>query len=172
MCVQFRRIILGIAGAVFFFTGQSAFAQNPVPLKQFKDWAAYTYSDKNGKLCYALSKPKQSFPEDRNHGDVFFFVSTRSSENIKNEPSFLAGYPLKEGSSVTVKIGNASFKMFVKDDGAWLENVADEARLVKEMKGGREMEVSGTSSRGTQTRYIYSLSGISAALAEVTKACP
>ncbi|WP_248304556.1 invasion associated locus B family protein [Breoghania sp. L-A4] len=153
------------------FSGAAANAQSPTLLNQFKDWAAYAHSGQNGKFCYALSKPTTLSPTDRNHGDVFFFVSTRPNEGVSNEPSLLVGYPFKENSSVSVDVDGQKFEMFTKGDGAWVKNAADEARLVSAMRAGRAMKVSGESSRGTATSYTYSLAGITAAVNAASEAC-
>lgn len=152
-------------------SGAAASAQSPTLLNQFNDWAAYAHSGKNGKFCYALSKPTEMLPGDRNHGDVFFFVSTRPKEGVSNEPSLLVGYPFKENSSVTVDVDGQTFEMFTKGDGAWVKNAADENRLVSAMRAGRSMKISGQSSRGTTTSYTYSLSGITAAVNAASGAC-
>ena len=49
-------------------------------------------------------------------------------------------------------------------------SAADRA-IVAAMKAGRQMIVRGTSTRGTLTTDTYSLSGFSAALAAIDKAC-
>ena len=59
--------------------------------------------------------------------------------------------------------------MFSQGNNAWLTNVAEEPALVDAMRSGRSMKVSGQSTRGTQTNYTYSLSGVTAALSEVAK---
>ena len=163
--------MLATAILALALTGGVANAQSPTLLNQFKDWAAYAHSGKNGKFCYALSKPTDMSPSDRNHGDVFFFVSTRPNEGVSNEPSLLVGYPFKENSSVSVDVDGQKFEMFTKGDGAWVKNAADENRLVTAMRAGRSMKVSGQSSRGTGTSYTYSLSGITAAVNAASGAC-
>ena len=155
----------------FALSGGAALAQTPTLIEQFKDWAAYSYGGAKGKVCYALSKPTQMSPSDRNHGDVFFFVSNRPSEGVINEPMVMVGYPFKEGSSVTVDVDGTKFTLFTKGDGAWVENAAQEKQLVAAMKAGRAMTVSGESGRGTQTSYRYSLSGVTAAIGAADKAC-
>ncbi|SDR28293.1 hypothetical protein SAMN04515695_4087 [Pseudovibrio sp. Tun.PSC04-5.I4] len=156
---------LGISGA-------TANAQSPALLKENKDWATYTFNTQaGGKVCYAISAPTQSLPTDRNHGEVFFFVSTRPSEGVNSEPSFIVGYPFKAGSLVTADIDGQKFTMFTKGDGAWVQNAAEEKRLVDAMKAGRAMSVFGQSTRGTQTSYKFSLSGITAAVRDASNAC-
>ncbi|MHC5655613.1 invasion associated locus B family protein [Stappia sp.] len=152
-------------------TGASAQAQTPTLIGQNNDWDTYSYGGAKGKVCYALSKPTKLAPSDRNHGDVFFFISNRPGENVNNEPSVIVGYSFKEQSSVSVDIDGNKFTMFTKNDGAWMANPTEERQLVGAMKAGRSMVVSGVSSRGTQTTYTFSLSGVTASISAADKAC-
>jgi hypothetical protein len=149
----------------------TAAAQSPSRLGVFKDWTAYSYADGRGKVCYAASQPKETEPKNVNRDPIFFMVSTRPADRVNNEVSVLVGYPLKQDSKVSVDIDGKSFVMFTKDDGAWVENIADESVLVDALKAGSKMVVKGTSRRGTNTIDEYSLAGISAALDSVAKAC-
>jgi len=167
--MQARTLVPALLAVVL--SGAAASAQTPTLLKQHKDWAAYTHAGGGGKVCYALTKPKEALPGDRNHGDVYFFVSTRPSEGVSSEPSLLVGYPLKDKSTVSINIDGKSFNLFTKNDGAWVENAAMETQLVSAMKAGREMMVKGQSSRGTNTSYKFSLSGVTAAIATAANAC-
>ncbi len=143
-------------------------AQTPKPIKQHKAWGAYTYNDtKAGQICYILSIPTVKEPSDRDHGDVFFLISQKPDGSKAFEPQVEVGYPLKTSTPVTVTIDGKNFKMFSQGNNAWLENVSQEPALVAAMKTGRSMKVSGQSTRGTQTTYTYSLSGVTAALNEV-----
>ena len=163
--------MLATAILALALSGAAANAQSPSLLSTFNDWAAYAHTGQKGKVCYALSKPTEMQPPDRNHGEVFVFVSTRPGENVRDEPSFLVGYPFKEGSSVAVDIDGNKFTMFTKGDGAWVENAAEEQRLITAMKGGHSMKLSGVSSRNTNTSYTVSLSGVTAAINAADKAC-
>ncbi|MEZ5840476.1 MAG: invasion associated locus B family protein [Hyphomicrobiales bacterium] len=148
-----------------------AAAQKTTPLEQYKDWGAYAFSSGGGKVCYVISKPTAKEPSDRNHGDVFFFITHRPSESVRNEASLHVGYTFRDGSPVVIDIDGTKFRMFSKDDGAWVENAADEGRLIGAMKAGHGMNVTGTSSRGTETKYSFSLSGVTAALGRIDQEC-
>lgn len=167
--MQAKTLIAGLVGLIV--SSAAAFAQTPTLLKQHKDWAAYSHAGGSGKVCYALTKPVEMLPGDRNHGDVFFFVSSRPSEGVSAEPSLLVGYPLKEGSNVVADVDGTKFNLFTKGDGAWVENAATEAQLIAAMKAGRQMTLSGQSSRGTNTSYKFSLSGVTAAINDAAAAC-
>lgn len=156
-------VSLGLAG--------EAMAQSATVLSTHRDWEVRTYSASSGKVCYAISAPTTKEPTNVDHGDIFFFVSTRPGQSVANEPSTIVGYTFKPDSTVTVDIDGNKFSMFTKGDGAWVDNAAEEARLIGAMKAGRSMKVSGMSQRGTNTNYTYSLSGITAALNAVATAC-
>ncbi len=147
----------------------AAIAQTPKAIKQHKAWGAYTYDDaRAGKICYILSIPTVKEPGDRDHGEVFFLVSQKPDGSGKFEPQVEVGYPLKSDADVTVTVDGKSFKMFSQKNNAWLTDVSQESDLVNAMRNGRSMKVAGVSVRGTQTSYTYSLSGVTAALKEVS----
>ncbi len=162
-----------IAAILLVLLPISAFAQGaPTLLEQYNDWEAYRYDGGGQKTCYILSKPKTLSPPNRNHGDVFFFLTSRPAENVFNEVSVLVGYPFAPDSTVTVDIDGQNFTLFTKDDGAWVEQPADEQQLVAAMKAGRSMSVRGKSARGTDTTYTFSLSGVTAGANRLASECP
>lgn len=161
---------IAIASMVFALPLSMAQAQTPKPIKQHKAWGAYSYDDaRAGKICYILSIPTLKEPSDRNHGDVFFLVSQKPDGSKNFEPQVEVGYPLKANAAVTVTIDGKTFKMFAKGNNAWIEDISQEPTLIKAMQAGRSMKVVGQSTRGTQTSYTYSLSGVTAALNEASK---
>lgn len=160
-----------IAALIFILMPFSAAAQVPTLLEQYDDWEAYRY-EQDGKLtCYLLSKPTTLAPSDRNHGDVFFFLTSRPDEQVTNEVSILVGYPFEPDSTVIVDIDDREFSLFTKDDGAWVEAPADEAQLVAAMRAGSRMSVRGQSARGTDTTYTFSLSGVTAGSNRIATGC-
>ena len=142
-------------------------AQAPTRIKQHNAWGAYTHNGTNGKVCYVLSVPTQKEPTDRDHGDVFFMVAKHPGQNVNLEPQFTVGYPFAENSKVTLNIDGKNFSMFTKGSNAWMENPAEESTVVAAMKAGSKMSVSGQSRRGTNTKYAYSLSGVTASLKDI-----
>ena len=142
-------------------------AQAPTRIKQHNAWGAYSHTGSNGKICYVLSVPTQKEPADRDHGDVFFMVAKHPGQNVNYEPQFTVGYPFADNSKVTLEIDGKKFSMFTKGSNAWMENPAEEPTVVAAMRAGSRMSVSGQSRRGTETRYAYSLSGVTASLKEI-----
>lgn len=155
--------------AILVMTAPVAFAASPSPtrIQQFNAWGAYSYQSPKGKVCYVLSVPTSAKPTDVDHGDVFFLISQRPGQNVTYEPQAMMGYELKEGSKVEVAVDGKDFTMFTKGNSAWVENAAQEPALVGDMRAGRSMTVKAISSRGTNTEYTYSLSGVTAALDKI-----
>ncbi|EFM57049.1 invasion associated locus B family protein [Brucella inopinata] len=158
-------VALALAGVVASSLAASAKTSY---LGEFKDWGVYQNSKLAGNKCYALTVPLRSEPSTVKHGDNFIILS---KENGKYSPQLVMGYPLKPGKEVSVTVDSKRFPFFAEGNRAWTENVADEARLVSAMRAGKTLKVQATSARGTQTRYSFSLMGLSAALQRVDR-CP
>lgn len=153
-------------------------AQAATPIGSFRAWNAYTYSDGEGKSCYIASQPQSSkySREISGRDPAFFLITTRVSSDpqktVRNEVSTIIGYPFKADSNVTVAVDGQSFTMFTREDNAWFTDRNTEASFVAAMKAGTTMTVEGTSGRGTVTTDTYSLSGVTAGLDAIAKACP
>ena len=145
----------------------------PSLLGQFGDWGAYTAANGGKKLCYALAKPasQATEPANRPRDPAYIFVSTRPSENVRNELSIVIGYPFKPGYEANVDIGSAKYVMYTQGDGAWIKNAAEEARMVDAMRRGSDLVVTGESGRGTKSTDRYNLKGLSQALDRVAQEC-
>lgn len=152
-------------------TAAAAAAAQPTLLGQYADWGAYTAAPDGKKVCFSIAKPKSSTtnPAGRKRDPAYVFISTRPSENVRNEVSVVIGYPFKGDASA--EIGTTKFAMYTQNDGAWIKNVAEEARLIDAMRKGADMTVRGTSTRGTQSTDTYSLKGLTQAMDRVAQEC-
>lgn len=170
-----------LAPAAVAQSGKPAAASNiggatPHLIGQFGDWAAYTAAPGNRPVCFALSKPTSGQTSPANRRDesmvVYMFISTRPKEKVKDEVSILVtGYAFKPGSDATATIGSANFALYTQNDGAWIKNAAEEARMVDAMRKGADLVVKATTSRGTETTDNFSLKGIAEALDRVAQQC-
>jgi invasion protein IalB len=160
---------------------KSAPATAPVPggggqpnlLGQFGDWGAYSANSGGKQICYALAKPSSQAtqPPNRPRDPAYIFVSTRPAENVRNEISIVIGYPFKPGYEGSADIGSAKYALYTQNDGAWVKNPAEEARMVDTMRRGTDLVVTGESGRGTKSTDRYNLKGLSQALDRVTQEC-
>lgn len=142
-------------------------------LGQYGDWGAYMATPGGKKVCFALAKPNASStnPPNRPRDPAFLFVSTRPAEKVKEEVSVIIGYPFKPASEAAAEIGSTIFALYTQNDGAWIKNAAEEARMIDAMKKGADVTVKGESGRGTKTTDVFSLKGLSQALDRVASEC-
>lgn len=142
----------------------------PALVAQFGDWGVYV--NKTAKICFALTQPKERQPVNVKRDPAFFFVTTRPADKLVNEVSIMTGLPLKEDAEVTLVSGGASFPLYVKGQGLWIRNPADEAKLLDALKKDKELTLTLTPSKGAATTDRYSLTGLPQALERVAKECP
>jgi invasion protein IalB len=145
-------------------------------LGQYGDWGAYAASPGGHKVCFAIAKPTSSVDNPPNRRTaanvVYLFVSMRPEEKVSNEVSMLVtGYQLKPNSEATLTIGGTNFAMYTQNDGAWVKNAAEEAKLVDVMRKSADVVIKATTSRGTQTTDTFSLKGVSQAIDRAAQEC-
>lgn len=137
----------------------------------FKDWSVYKHEAADQKLCFAASRPKDSEPKDQKRIDVYFYLTLWPKDGVKEEVMVRLGQPLKKGTDVTVTIGSENFRLFAKDDKAFVEDADAERKLVAAIRKGDRLIVKATLAAGGATTDVFSLLGISAALKKVEEAC-
>ena len=138
---------------------------------KYKDWLAMTVTDGSGKICFAQSSPVLQAPKS-NKRDAKLFVAFRPVEKIINEVSVTGGYEFNNKNSVTATSGKNKFKFDIKEQGfAWIADTKIEAKMIKKMKKGSRIMVTGYNQKGSQTIDHYSLLGFTKAYNTVKKAC-
>lgn len=150
--------------------GATAPAGAETLLGQHRDWTARSYEEGGAAVCNMFSAPKRDEGDYTTRGEIIAFVTHRPDGQQWNVLAFDMGYPIQEGSEVTVEIGSESFSLFTRGDLAF-SYPRDDAALVRAMRAGAEMIVRGTSARGTATRDTYSLIGFTAAHDAINRAC-
>ncbi|UTW55618.1 invasion associated locus B family protein [Kordiimonas sp. SCSIO 12610] len=151
-----------------------AHAQKRDIIGSFRDWDALLIKEGNTKTCYMISTPKRSTANKKNvrRGDIYITVTNRPNVGVKTEVNAVMGYPLRPNSEVSFQIdGKRAQRLFTEGSTAWAYDGKDDAKLAAAMKAGSRLVVTGTSARGTRTTDTYSLSGFTAALNAINKAC-
>tara|TARA_B100000214_G_C23825820_1_gene561830 strand:+ start:308 stop:820 length:513 start_codon:yes stop_codon:yes gene_type:complete len=146
-------------------------AENLKKIGKFKDWEVMVVSDTSGKVCFAQSIPVLQAPK-KDKRDARLFVTFRPEEKISNEISTTAGYKFNKNNSVLATSGNNKFKFDIKQQGfAWMTSNKKEKIMVKVMKKGSRIMVTGYNEKGSQTIDHYSLLGFTKAYGTAKKAC-
>jgi len=145
----------------------------PKLLGQYGIWGAYTASPGGKKVCFVLAKPtgSETNPPNRPRNPVYMFISTRPADKVTNEVSLVVGYPFKAGTEATAQVGGTSFALYTQQDGAWIKNATEEAKMVDAMRGGNSAVIKGVSAKGTQSTDTFALKGVAQALDRTAQEC-
>ena len=147
------------------------FAEELKKVGKYKDWEVMVITETTGKVCFAQSTPVLQAPK-KNKRDARLFVTFRPNEKISNEISATAGYEFNKDNSVTATSGKNKFKFDIKQQGfAWMTSNKKENKMVKIMKKGSRIMVTGYNEKGSQTIDHYSLLGFTKAYNTAKKAC-
>ena len=168
-----KHILVGAAFVGSLFAAFGARADAPVSMGTFEDWEAFSYQSAGAPVCYVFSVPKKTETAKKiaKRDPVYFLVTDFPGRKIKGQVSTIIGYPFKESSTVTVKIDDQSFDLYTSGDTAWAAAADVEAKVVKALKTGKSLSVTGTSWKGTQTTDSYSLAGIVKAMEKIDTTC-
>ena len=163
--------ILFLSIFILIISVSKTFAKDLKKDGKFKDWEVMTISEASGKICFAQSVPVLQAPK-KNNRDARLFVTFRPGEKISNEISVTAGYEFNKNNSVLATSGNNKFKFDIKQQGfAWMTSNKKEKIMVKIMKKGSRIMVTGYNEKGSQTIDHYSLLGFTKAYNTAKKAC-
>lgn len=163
---------LAVFCSVTFFAVSAAQAGIPQSIGEFDDWSAYYYKDGNNSVCYMASTPKKDEGKYTKRGDIYTVITHRPKEKSFNVININAGYTYKPNSQVKIQIGNKTYdKLFTDGDKAWAISEKIDNEIVAAMKRGTRMVVTGTSSKGTETKDTYSLKGFGKAYMVISKKC-
>ena len=154
-----------------FFSIPKTFGDDLKKIGKYKDWQAMVVTSDSGKICFAQSLPVLQGPKSNNKRDAKLFVSFWPYDKSKNEISVTAGYEFNS-NSVTAQSGKNKFKFDIKEQGfAWIADTKIEAKMIKKMKKGSRIMITGYNQKGSQTIDHYSLLGFTKAYNTIKKAC-
>ena len=157
---------------IFLITSLSkTLASDLKKIGKFKDWEVMVVTEASGKVCFAQSIPVLQAPK-KDRRDARLFVTFRPSEKISDEISTTSGYEFNKNNSVLAASGNNKFKFDIKQQGfAWMPSNKKEKIMIKVMKKGSRIMVTGYNEKGSQTIDHYSLLGFTKAYGTAKKAC-
>ena len=165
-----KKIIIILPIFFLSFLTQSS-ADEIKKIGKFKDWEAMVVTEVTGKVCFAQSSPILQAPKS-NKRDAKLFIAFRPAEKIINEVSVTAGYEFNKNNSITAASGKNKFKFDIKEQGfAWIADTKIEFKMIKRMKKGSRIMITGYNQKGSQKIDHYSLLGFTKAYNASKKAC-
>ena len=162
--------ILLILPIFFIFYYSQLTAEEVKKIGKFKDWETMIVTEDSGKVCFAQSSPILQAPKS-NKREAKLFIAFRPADKIIDEVSVTAGYEFNS-NTVTAQSGKNKFKFDIKEQGfAWIADNKIEFRMIKRMKKGSRIMITGYNQNGSQTIDHYSLLGFTKAYNASKKAC-
>ncbi len=156
---------------IFILSIASSYADEIKKLGKFKDWEALVLVKENEMVCFAQSKPILQSPKSKTR-EARLFVTFRPNDKITNEISTTSGYEYNSQNSILAKSGKTKYKFdLVQDSFAWIVENKIEKKMIKTMKRGSRIMITGYNQSGSQTIDHYSLLGFTKAYNEVKKSC-
>ncbi len=169
MSIIKKILILSVIISAMLFP--KTFADDLKKIGKFKDWEVMVISEQSGKVCFAQSVPVLQAPKS-NKRDARLFVTFRPNEKIKDEISASPGYEFNKNNSVIATSGKNKIKFDIIQQGfAWIADNKIEKKMVKVMKKGSRIMITGYNQQGSQTIDHYSLLGFTKAYNAAKKAC-
>ncbi len=173
---MYQGLIRGLAGVAVICAGTMVAAQESRNrVAAHTDWSVFEADDP--KQCWSVSSPKETVNTRDGRvvavrrGDILLFVSYIPGSGVKGQVSFTGGYPFRDGSTVSMTVGDATFELFTDGEMAWSASDAEDARIIAALKRGADATLVGVSSRGTRTEDKFSLFGFTAAVEEAETRC-
>tara|TARA_Y100000590_G_scaffold115277_1_gene131559 strand:- start:771 stop:1283 length:513 start_codon:yes stop_codon:yes gene_type:complete len=149
----------------------SVYSQEVKKIGKYKDWETIVFIDSENKVCFAQTIPILQAPK-KNQRDARLFVSFRPNDKISDEVSITSGYEYNNQNSITARSGKSKYKFdLVQENFAWISESKVEKKLIKTLKKGSRIMVTGYNKSGSQTIDHYSLLGFTKAYNSAKKNC-
>ena len=156
---------------LLIFSTSFANAENLKKIGKFKDWETLVLIKDSGLTCFVQTKPVLQSPK-ANKREARLFVSFRPNDKITDEISTTSGYEFNSQNSILAKSGKKKYKFDITQDGfAWISSNKVEKKMIKAMKKGSRIMVTGYNKSGSQTIDHYSLLGFTKAYNAAKKSC-
>ena len=158
--------------SIFIFSLTSVSAEELKKIGKFKDWETLVLNKDNELVCFAQTKPVLQSPKSSNLREARLFVSFRPNEKISDEISITAGYEFNKKNSIVGKSGKNKYKFDIAQEGfAWIADNKIEKKMIRTMKKGSRIMITGYNQKGSQTIDHYSLLGFTKAYSSAKKSC-
>tara|TARA_B100000686_G_C16471116_1_gene802162 strand:+ start:73 stop:579 length:507 start_codon:yes stop_codon:yes gene_type:complete len=146
-------------------------AEEVKKIGKFKDWETMVLKKDSGTVCFAQTKPVLQSPKN-NPREARLFVTFRPGDKIVDEISITAGYEFNNKNSIIAKSGKKKYKFDIAQENfAWMADNKKEKKMIKTMKKGSRIMITGYNQKGSQTIDHYSLLGFTKAYGAAKKSC-
>jgi len=165
-----KNTILGFFLLLFLST-TLVHSQELKKIGKFKDWETMVLNHDSEKVCFAQTKPVLQSPKGETR-EARLFVSFRPKDKVTDEISTTSGYEYNTQNSIRARSGKNKYKFDISQEGfAWIADNKIEKKMIRTMKKGSRIMVTGFNKSGSQTIDHYSLLGFTKAYNAAKKNC-
>jgi len=170
--MQYQRVeILWAALCAALLPAVATAATDRTAIAIFREWGAFQEGAADAPArCYAIAEPPP-YSANAGHG-AFASVANWPARRIRAQVAIRLSHPTRDGSAVTLSIGDAAFPMMVRGQQAWAHDRRQDAAIVAAMRSGSSMSVSAVGANGNPFADVYRLRGAASAIDAAALACP
>jgi hypothetical protein len=140
-------------------------------LGKYDDWEAHRIGTGRNVVCFAATLPAKSEGSPRKRGEATLMIANFPGHKAYGRIQVKAGVALKKGGEVKLEVGDKAFTLYAEGDSGFARTSDQHAAIVAALKAGRSARATAISAAGARMVDIYSLSGVTAAIGEIDKAC-
>jgi len=158
---------------LIFFTilNNQSIAEEVKKIGKFKDWETMVIKNDSELVCFAQTKPILQSPK-KSPREARLFVTFRPNQKILDEISITSGYEFNKKNSIIARSGKNKYKFDIAQENfAWMADNKQEKKMIKTMKKGSRIMITGYNQEGSQTIDHYSLLGFTKAYGAAKKNC-
>lgn len=130
----------------------------------YSNWAAF--KDASPARCYAIAKPTRA-----SDSGPFASVASWPRENIRTQLHIRLSRAVREGSDVTLTVGDKRFTLAANGRNAWAVDARMDAAVIAAMRSAPRMSVSARASNGARFSDRYDLAGAATAIDAALVGC-
>lgn len=130
----------------------------------YSNWAAFR--DDGPARCYAIAKPS-----GRSTTAPYASIAVWPDRKIRGQLHIRLSRAIREGSEVTLAIGERRFTLAAKGRNAWAKDNAMDAAVIAALRSATRMSVSARADNGARFSDSYNLSGAATAIDAAIVGC-
>ena len=133
----------------------------------FESWGAFR-DPPNGR-CYAIATPLPTASQR----DLAAYASVGNwpARNVRRQVYFRLGRKTRQGTRISLRVGNRWFKMAGGGSNAWAFDAKTNAAILAGMRASQSMTIAAFDTRGNRFTDRYPLEGAATAIDAATVAC-
>tara|TARA_B100000768_G_C11225689_1_gene352665 strand:- start:1 stop:525 length:525 start_codon:yes stop_codon:yes gene_type:complete len=172
---MFKTLISSAACILGLLCSSASAQETPKSVSSHESW--YIFAESEPKECWTVSLPSST--ENTRDGKqvkvrrsaILLMVFYNPNEKVKGQVAFTGGYKFANERIISLDIDGVTYELFATGEWAWLENDAQDAKILPAMKRGNTAIITAQSERGTVTKDTFSLKGFTAAVEDAEKRC-